>query len=156
VQQSEYYEKALLAADAVPCNDQEVQECLERALTEGDERAIYARAQCYRYGSFGTEKDLFKAHTLTKCLEKSNIAEAVFNLAFDYDTGNYVRKNVKRAFALYMVAGLLGDVGACLQVSRFYAHGEVVPQNKVLAKAWRQRSKCAEREISPLYRQWLR
>lgn len=153
---SELYNQALLEADSSNCNSTLVIESLNKAALEGDVRAVYAIAQCHRYGSFGLEVDLEKAHKLNKTLAHSNIAEAVFNLALDYDKGNFVRKSPKRAFSLYVVAGMLGDPESCEQVSRFYRFGEVVPQNRVLAKAWRERSKCSEKLISPPYRRWLR
>jgi uncharacterized protein len=153
---SEFYSAALREADSAECNNALVMESLSKAEQEGDLRATYALSQCYRYGSFGTVIDLERAHKLTKQLENSNIAEAVFNLALDYDKGNFVRTNLKKAFSLYVVAGLLGDKESCEQVACFYRVGEVVPRNKVLEKAWRARARCDETLMSPPYRCWLR
>jgi TPR repeat protein len=153
---SDYYNNALQEADSPNCSEAIVLDYLQIALNDGDERAAYAMAQCYRYGTFGSKIDVKAAHDLNRTLEHSNIAEAVFNLAFDYDCGNFVRKNSKRAFSLYLVAGLLGDPESCAQVSQAYRLGWVVPQNKALAKAWRERSKCDAKLIAPPYRRWLR
>jgi uncharacterized protein len=150
-----HYEMALKEASLTTFDSTYVLALLNRALIEGDDRAIYARAQCFRYGTFGSEIDLKAAHDLNKTLEKSNIAEAVFNLAYDYDIGNFVRKNLKRAFSLYMTAALLGDPESCAQISQFYRLGYVVTKNRNLAKVWKQRSKCDEKLISPPYRRWL-
>jgi uncharacterized protein len=153
---SVHYEMALKEADLSTFDGAYVLELLDRAAAEGDDRAIYARAQCFRYGTFGSKVDPKVAYGLNCTLEKSNIAEAVFNLAYDYDIGNFVRKNLKRAFSLYMTAALLGDTESCAQISQFYRLGYVVSQNRSLAKAWKERSKCDEKLISPPYRRWLR
>jgi uncharacterized protein len=154
--ESEHYKKALDEADATYCDDALVLEHLRTAESEGDERAVYALAQCYRHGTFGLKVDLKMAHDLNKGLESSNIAEAIFNLAVDYDCGNFVRTNPKRAFSLYLVAALLGDPESCSQIAQAYQIGWVVSQNRRLAKAWKLRSKCNAKLISPPYRRWLR
>ena len=153
---STLYDQALLEAESSDCDNATVIQNLQKAAAEGDARATFALAQCYRYGSFGLAVDLRLAHDLNKSLEDSQIAEAVFNLALDYDLGNFVRRSAKKAFSLYMVAGLLGEPEACLQISRFYRHGEVVPQNRKLAKAWMERARCKQKDISPPYRIWIK
>ncbi|MFM1975517.1 MAG: hypothetical protein RL145_363 [Pseudomonadota bacterium] len=152
---SSAYIDALAEAKSPTCDDARVIFLLEQAHNEGDDRATYALAQCSRYGSFGYPIDPQKAHDLTKNLENSSIAEAIFNLARDYDLGHCVRANPKKAFALYISAALLGDAESCMQVAQYFNRGEIVPINKTIAKAWKDRSKCDEKLISPPYRLWL-
>lgn len=152
---SSAYLDALAEAKSPRPDGPQVISLLERAHLEGDDRATYALAQCSRYGNFGYPIDPQKAHDLTKTLENSNIAEAIFNLARDYDIGHCVRANPKKAFSLYMCAALLGDAESCAQIAQYFGRGEIVPLNKKTAKAWKARSKCDEKFISPPYRRWL-
>ncbi|OYU75785.1 MAG: hypothetical protein CFE32_12940 [Alphaproteobacteria bacterium PA3] len=152
---SSAYIDALAEAQSTTREDARVISLLEQACEEGDDRATYALAQCSRYGSFGYPLDTQKAHNLTKTLENSNIAEAIFNLARDYDIGHCVRADPKKAFALYMSAALLGDAESCAQVAQYFNRGEIVPLNRKIAKAWKARSKCDEKLIAPPYRRWL-
>ncbi len=153
--ESSAYNDALTEANSPVCDDAHVITLLEQAHTQGDDRATYALAQCFRYGSFGYPLDPQKAHDLTKTLENSNIAEAIFNLARDYDIGHCVRANPKKAFSLYMSAALLGDAESCAQIAQYFDRGEIVPVDRRIAKAWRARSRCDERLIAPPYRRWL-
>jgi TPR repeat protein len=152
---TDWHQMALEEAKSNECDPKLVIELLRKGAANHDARSIYGLAQSYRYGSFGLEVDPKRAHDLTRSLEKSNIGEALFNLAFDYDIGNFVRSNPKKAFSLYMSAALLGIPEASFQISEFYRVGEVVPRNLSLAKAWLKRSKCDEKLISPPYRVWL-
>jgi len=152
---SSAYLEALAETQSPACDNARVICLLEQAHNEGDDRATYALAQCSRYSSFGYPIDPQKAHDLTKTLENSNIAEAIFNLARDYDIGHCVRANPKKAFSLYMSAALLGDAESCAQVAQYFNRGEIVPLNKKIAKAWKARSKCDEKLIAPPYRRWL-
>lgn len=150
------YDEALIFADRSPVEDNRIFSLLNLASEEGDDRATYALASCYRYGSFGVKKDEKIAHSLTKKLQDSNIAEAIFNIAFDYDVGNYVKEDEYKAFSFYMKAALLGNLESCVQVSRFYKEGRAVRRDARLAKCWRDRSKFPEEKISSPSRVWLR
>ncbi len=165
--ESEFYLKALEIESTVldstsTFNDEEIAngeakllEIMHLAANEGDDRATYFIAACYRFGDWGVEIDKKRAHNMTKTLENSNIPVALYNLGADFDVGNVIKRNSKRAFSLYYRAALLGDKVACEEISKFYAVGEIVPKDLKLAKAWKKRAECDEKEISPPYRRWL-
>lgn len=126
---------------------------LAKASEAGDARAKYAIATWLLAGKDGVlSKDPEKAMVLLKEIENANIAEANFDLALAYDAGDFIRKNEKRAFRLYVRAALLGDPESCFQVSEFYREGKVVGVDLVVSRAWKERSKCSESDISPPYR----
>ncbi|MCI4590404.1 sel1 repeat family protein [Sphingobium sp. BYY-5] len=149
------YEKALALSRSEEPKLREAYELLTKACAEGDMRADYALASWHLYGNDVVERDERKGVSILKSLEKSNIAEALFDLAVSYDYGKSVRRNRKRAFSLYMKSALLGDKSACDQVSQFYAEGKFVPYDKGLAQAWEARAQQSEESISPPYRLWI-
>lgn len=129
---------------------------LHQAIAAGDARARYALASWHLAGNAVVERDEVKGVDLLKTLRTSHIAEALFDLALAYDGGKGgVRRNEKAAFALYYQAALLGDTESCAQMAQFYAGGWVVPRNRALAKAWKERAAQDETSISPPHRVWL-
>lgn len=151
------YARALTLADEGERGLGDVLVLLEEAAARGDSRAKYAVANWHLNGMDGVvEKDPRAALILLRELERSFIAEALFDLAWFYDLGKFVRKNEHRAFSLYMRAALLGHSESCRQISEFYREGVLVGHDAKLAKAWATRAEQAEADISPPYRIWLR
>lgn len=151
---SKFYASALEESQSENCDESKVLEFIMAASAEGDDRATYSLSTCYYFGVWGVEIDAKRAHNLALTLEQSNIAEAIFNLAVDFDLGKNTKRNPKRAFSLYLKAALLGDKEACKQVSQFFESGELVQKDKIIALEWKKRSECDEKEISPPYRRW--
>ena len=128
---------------------------LINASGSGDLRATYALATWYLHGNDAVSLDEKAGIRILKTLEKSNIPEALFDLAVSYDYGKHVKRNEEKAFSLYMRAALLGDSNACNQVGQFYAEGKFVDHDPKIARAWKLRSEQLESDISPPYRLWL-
>lgn len=151
------YLRALELSDTPDYDTTETFHLLQAASEEGDCRAKYAIATWLLNGMPGAvEKDEAAGFKLLKQLEKSNIAEAILDLAVAYDLGKVVRRNEKRAFSLYMRAALLGDAQACEQISQFYEEGKIVLHDAKLRDAWSIRAQQVEASISPPYRERLR
>ncbi|ALJ11564.1 tetratricopeptide repeat protein [Sphingopyxis macrogoltabida] len=152
---TEAYSKALAICRAPEADISEAYKLLSQASQEGDTRATYALSTWYLFGNEVVEKNEEYGVKLLKTLEKSNIAEAIFDLAVSYDYGKHVKKNNRKAMSLYMRAALLGDKASCEQVSQYYSEGKSVPYDKLLADAWKERAEQEENSISPSYRVWL-
>lgn len=146
------YEMALSLAKSTPADLKAAYEYLILASSNGDQRADYAIATWYLSGNEVVQRDEIRAFEILKSLERSNIAEACFDLAFSYDSGRGCRRNAGRAFSNYMKAGLLGDKEACQQIAQYYLEGVLVKYNKELFLTWKLRSEKSEQEISPAYR----
>jgi TPR repeat protein len=100
--------------------------------------------------------DTSKAFSLLSSLENSFIAEALFDLAYCYDTGEGVPDDEEKAFCLYMNSALLGDKESCEQVSEFFLEGKLVPQSDSVAEAWHKRAELSDQERSPPHRVMIR
>lgn len=132
-------------------------ELLQVAASQGDDRARYAIATWLIHGEDGVvEVDRSAGVTILKGLAKSNVAEALFDLAVSYDYGRGTRRNEQKAFSCYMRAALLGSNESCEQIAEFYREGTLVKHDKSLHLAWKKRSEQSEEQISPPYRLWLR
>lgn len=150
------YETALELAGGEHPDLSQVYTLLNKAIEDGDDRAKYAIASWYLNGNELIEKNVKVGTNLLKDLQKSNIAEALFDLAVSYDHGWHVRRHEAKAFSLYMRAALLGHKESCKQVSEFYREGKLVNFDRRLSAAWQQRSQEDEKLIAPPYRLWLR
>lgn len=132
-------------------------ELLRTAASQGDERAKYAIATWLLNGKEGiVEADQKAGVVVLKELVKSNIAEALFDLAVSYDYGWGIRRNEQKAFSYYMQSALLGCSESCEQIAEFYREGALVKHDRNLYLAWKKRSEQPEEDISPSYRLWLR
>lgn len=125
------------------------------ASNAGNPKATYALATWHHFGNEVVIKDDKVAVSLLKSVKNSNIAEVNFHLALAYDRGWGVRRDSRKAFSFYVRAALLGDKGACDQVSQYYSEGKYVSFDKSLALAWKVRSEQDEKDISPPYRVWM-
>jgi hypothetical protein len=131
-------------------------ELLKAAASQGDQRAKYAIATWLLHGKQGVvEADVKTGLRLLRELAKSNIAEALFDLAVSYDYGWGTRRNEQAAFSCYMRSALLGSKKSCAQIAEFYREGALVKHDHSLYLAWKKRSRQPEVEISPPYRLWL-
>lgn len=149
------YEIALTLSRSDPPDLHAAKSSLSKAHEKGDVRATYALATWYLHGNEVIEKNEKVGVSMLLDIEKSSIAEAIFDLAFAYDCGEFVDHDDLKAFSLYMRAALLGNREACSQVSQYYAEGVTVQHDPALADAWKARSEQEEQVISPPYRLWL-
>ncbi|MBK8631678.1 MAG: sel1 repeat family protein [Sphingomonadales bacterium] len=153
---SDLYELALEMSDSMSGDSSAILQILEQASELGDDRATYARASCYSDGKFGSVIDNKKANRMFFSLKSSDVAEALFAVAYMYDVGDGVKISPTTALSYYMSAALLGHLEACNQVSEFYREGRHVNRDSRIARAWKKRSKSDELLISPPWRVWLR
>lgn len=125
-------------------------ELLQVAASQGDDRARYAIATWLIHGEDGVvEVDRSAGVTILKGLAKSNIAEALFDLAVSYDYGRGTRRNEQKAFSCYMRAALLGSNESCEQIAEFIGKGHSSSTTK--ASIWPGRSGVSNpRSRSPL------
>ena len=74
-------------------------------------------------------------------LSKQGISQAKFNMAFMYDEGLGVKKDAKKAFALYQeVARESGNTFAQAKLGEMYLHGTGVKQDCKKAHFWLTKS----------------
>jgi uncharacterized protein len=152
---TDFYHEALAVARKDDHDSGTVYDLLLHAVEQGDTRAKYAIATWYLAGNACVPKDERRGVEILKELVNADIAEALFDLAYAYDLGRYVRKNARRAFSLYMRAALLGDQESCVQIAEFYREGRLVPHDMGLSRAWKRRSEERQEDISPPYRVWI-
>lgn len=149
------YHSALILSRSTPPDIHAAYDLLTKAAENGDDRAIYAIATWHLFGNDIIEKNEERGVSMLLSLEKSNIAEALFDIAVSYDHGRHVERDTDKAFSFYMRSALLGDKSACDQISQFYAEGIVVQHDEFIANAWKMRSEQDEISISPPYRRWI-
>jgi TPR repeat protein len=130
------YERALKLAQAQSEPSREVYDLLLAADKEGDVSASYALATWYIHGSSFAPINLKRAVQLLKKAAKGNVSGAAFDLAFAYEQGAGVEKNLELAFESYVHAALLGDAQAFFEVGRMYHWGYGVKKNFRMAKYW--------------------
>lgn len=115
---------------------------LERAHAAGDARASYALATWYLFGKPPViKRNLDKAYDFLETAAAKSIPEALFDLAIYLEKGTRGRKNLRRAFCLYVGAALRGVEQAVYEVGRCYYYGIGISQNRSLAEVWRLRAK---------------
>jgi len=119
----------------------------EKAWESGDPRAAYALATWYLHGFF-YKKSFGKAVKLLRKASRSRIADAAYDLAICYELGAGVKKNLKRAAALYLDSALLfatqpsGQLHmysfdeAAHEVGRCYYYGIGVTKDRRISKTW--------------------
>jgi TPR repeat protein len=152
---SKYYRRALNEALQDEPDTEKIAAFLRKAHVSGDIRATYALSVCYNSGQHNFPIDKNISDDLTRSLENSNIAEAVFDLAVLIDYEN-CEGSEYLAFSLYMRAALLGHSQASEQIGEYFREGKIVRFDECLAKSWQDRSKENEKSISPPWRIWIK
>jgi uncharacterized protein len=106
---------------------------LREAATKGSAEADYAIGTWYGFGKYLAQNDE-KAVAHFKRAARKKYGPAMFNLASSYETGRGVRKDLARAFNLYVQAAREGDLEAARAVYRCLYHGIGVARNRLLAE----------------------
>ena len=141
------YDLALLAVNRKRPNLARAAELLEGANAKGDRRATYALATWHLYGHAGYAKNLRKAVELLKLAASADIADAHFDLAVCYETGEGVKKNDSKAYLHYLAAALNGDLNAIGEVGRCLFHGTGTTRDRKAAEVWFRRADASGVEI---------
>jgi len=103
---------------------------------EGYPDAQNALASLYFQG-IGTPQNYRESLKWYEKVPRQNDPEALQNMGYIYANGlGGVRKNLKKAFSLYLRAANLGHVGSQYFVGHFYVKGLGVEQNNVQALMW--------------------
>lgn len=73
---------------------------------------------------------------LLKIAATLQVPEAIFDLAVCYESGKGVNKSPKKAFELYLIAALNGDLDSMVSVGRCYYYGIGIEKNIRISKIW--------------------
>ena len=106
------------------------------AAENNDYLAIYGLGTWHFFGIHGFDENKTEAIRLWTIAAEKKIPEALFDLAVCYEEGDSVKKNLRKAFALYMDAALQGDNQAVFAVGRCYFYGIGISKNKLVADVW--------------------
>jgi len=150
---SHAYEMALEEARRSLPNGDSVMRFLTEAHRIGDKRSTYALSVIFFNGQFNQKVNQKKAKNLLKMAAKSNVAEAVFDLAVHIDNNESEDGDEMEVYCLYMRAALLGHREACRQMSAFHLEGKIVPHDRLLASEWKLRAKSSDFPQDPPWRQ---
>jgi uncharacterized protein len=100
----------------------EALELLQAASRKGSAEATYAIGSWYLFGRH-VSRDLAEAARYFEKAARKRYPPALHDLALMHERGDGVRKNLKRAFVLYVRAADLGDADALRAVVRCVYHG---------------------------------
>jgi TPR repeat protein len=109
-------------------------------LADGSPHAAYALATWHLHGTHAP-KDIKKAVRLLKIAANAKVAEANYDLAVAYETGEGLKKNLKKAFQHYLTSALYGDAQGMRETGRCYWHGLGVGRDRAIARQFITRSK---------------
>lgn len=115
---------------------------LQGAIELGHGMAAHALATWYFHG-VAVRKNFKKGVELERLAARHGIAEAVFNLAVSYETGEGAPRDKVRAFRLYAKAARLGDVDALEEVARCVYWGIGTTANRKRAEGLYRRAREA-------------
>ncbi|MEB1530963.1 tetratricopeptide repeat protein [Xanthomonas sp. WHRI 7945] len=132
------YNAALRAARSVRSDSDRgdlapIAKLLEEAHGHGDKRATYALGTWYFHGQF-FKKDEKRGFSLMLEAAESFVPDACFDVAVSYETGNGVRKSLKKAGVYYFRAMMLGEKQSIAEVGRLFYWGIGVPESRGIAK----------------------
>jgi len=85
-------------------------------------------------------KNFRAAVALEEVAARAGIVEAMFNLAFAYETGRGTDKDTTKALRLYRRAAAKGDRDAMYEVGRCVFYGIGTKKNERLGRKWIERS----------------
>ncbi|WP_156909309.1 tetratricopeptide repeat protein [Ottowia thiooxydans] len=134
------YDLALEAATRSHPDMKLAQSLLEKAHQGGDPRASYALATWYLHGDKAYPVDLKQAIKLLKTAAGADIDDAHFDLAYCYEVGLGIRKNLRTAYRHYLAAALNGDEEAHAEVGRCLYYGIGVNRDRKIADIWLRRA----------------
>jgi uncharacterized protein len=116
------YDKAIELTKVDEYDKSEVAKLLLEADSCGDGRATYALSSWYLHGIY-FEKNLKKATEFLRKAVNLQIPEAFHDLGFSYEAGIGVRKNVNKAYRLYLIGTILGDKDSMYKLSLMHKTG---------------------------------
>ncbi len=106
------------------------------AAQEGYPEAQNALANLYFYG-IGTSQNYRESLRWYEKVPRQSDPEALQNMGYIYANGlGGVRKNLKKAFSLYLKAANLGHIGSQYFLGHFYVKGLGVEKNNIQALMW--------------------
>ena len=139
-QAMEEYKQALKAAyDEMEKEDPDcrmVETLLRDQAKEGNPIAKYGLGTWYIHGAHHFEKDLAKGIELIEEAADARVAEACYDLAYGFESGEGGEQNPKKAFKYYVLAALYGDSDSFVHVGRCYHDGIGVEKDEELADCW--------------------
>jgi uncharacterized protein len=134
------YSSALRAAKKKSFDKKKTSTKLLVASKLGSAEATYALASWYLNGTH-FDQNIPKGIRLLKAARKAGVASACFDLAYSFEVGAGVTKNLEQAFQLYMEASMRGDEESTRHVARCLWHGIGTMKNRALADLWGQKIK---------------
>ena len=141
------YELALRMASRKRPDLMQASVLLAEAPAQGDRRASYALATWSLFGNAVHRKDLRRAIQLLKLAAKADIAEAHFDLAVSYETGQGIKRDEKAAYRHFLAAALNGDDDSLAEVGRCLYHGIGVARDRKAAEVWLRRADALGVEV---------
>ena len=137
------YAKALALAQGANPKWLPIARMLLRSAEEGEPESIYALATWRLFGQDGIlPLDYREGARLLALAGEAGVASALYDLAISNEKGLGVRKNVKRAFALYVDAALHSDPQSHEEVGRHYYWGIGIARDRRLAEIWYRRAEA--------------
>jgi TPR repeat protein len=117
-----------------PCTPEEFVRRLDIAADAGDSDALFLRGHCFYKGEEGYCQNLNEAFQNFLAAAKAGHSDAAVSAGAMLHQGVGVKRDQRRAFDLYQMAGELGNVEGWRNVVACYALGEGVPQSHEMAK----------------------
>src|SRR5688572_13870240 len=105
---------------------------LTRAHRAGDARATYALGTWYLHGRL-VRKDIQKGLKLIEKAAGQNVADALYDIAFSFESGKGRPKSLEKAAENYLRAALLGNTRALHEFGRCIYYGIGLPSNRRVA-----------------------
>ncbi len=149
------YEKALRIASQSEPDLGQVALLLRQAIVAQNPQAMYALGTWYLYGKPPViRKDMARGIELLKRAAAADVADASYELAICYETGETGRIDRRNAFKCYLSAAIRGHKQAVFEVSRCLFWGLGVSRSVVQSKIWLKRAEeiGAELEWEPVRR----
>lgn len=106
---------------------------LENAYRSGDPKAAYALGTWYFHGKL-FKQDKKKGFLLMLEAADSFVSDACFDVAVSYETGEGIRKNIRKAVIYYFRAMMLGEKQSITEIGRIFYWGIGVNKNRDIAK----------------------
>lgn len=117
-----------------PCGPTEFRRRLDDAANAGDSDALFLRGHCFYHGDEGYPQSLKEALQNFLAATDAGHSDAAVSAGAMLHQGVGVKRDQRRAFELYQMAGELGNVEGWRNVVACYASGEGVPQSHEMAE----------------------
>ena len=117
-----------------PCGPTEFMRRLDIAAKAGDPDALFLRGHCFYHGDEGYSQNLKEALQDFLAAADAGHSDAAVSAGAMLHQGVGVKRDQRRAFELYQMAGELGNVEGWRNVVACYALGEGVPRSHEMAE----------------------